>query len=133
MDFSKPKLRSEHAVLEQEIQQLIQEVREHQQTSGKEAANQTVISTVIQKRSAALAPSQPLPQSSSESAVLPAYLNQESAETKLKIEELIDLAFHKGINTGLKEAKKYGPFFIDAYHDALTAKLYEELKTRKLL
>ena len=65
--------------------------------------------------------------------MLPQYLQQESPEIRLKVEKLVDLAFHKGIGASISEAKKYGPFMLDAFHDTLTTKIYEELKSRNLL
>ena len=54
----------------------------------------------------------------------------EPAETKLAVEELLELSLHKGIEQGLKEARKAGPFMLDAFHDALIDKLYPELQKR---
>lgn len=134
MELSNSKSGKEHARLEQEIQILSREVKEHQKTAAGEITDKAALTAVLQKRSdAAAAPppsSAPTDQSPS---VLPAYLQKESPENKLKIEELVDKAFHKGIDAALREARNYGPFFLDAYHDTLTSRLYEELKARKLL
>lgn len=64
---------------------------------------------------------------------LPSYLEKESDEIKSKVEELIDFTFKEGVDKGVEKARLCGPFILDAYHDALTAKLYEELKRRRLL
>ncbi len=61
---------------------------------------------------------------------LPDYAQSATAETKLEIEYLLDMAFHKGIATAMKEAGKSNPFVFDAFHDALTGKLHDELKKR---
>jgi len=42
-------------------------------------------------------------------------------------------AFQHGIHKAAKEARGQGAFFLDAFHDALTDKLYQEFKKRKLL
>lgn len=65
--------------------------------------------------------------------VLPNYLEKESPEVKNKIEKLIMLTFNSGLDEAIKQAGMSGPFVLDALHDALTSKLYNELKKRKLL
>ncbi len=64
---------------------------------------------------------------------LPAYAQSASAEVKLEIEYLLDLAFQKGIGAALSESAK-SPYFVqDAFHDALAGKLYPELQKRGVL
>lgn len=67
--------------------------------------------------------------------ILPDYFkNSDSpAEIKAQVEKLIDLVFHRGIIRAAKEARKSSGFVLDVFHDALTDKLYEELKKRKLI
>jgi hypothetical protein len=60
-------------------------------------------------------------------------LDKSSDEVKLRTEQLIDITFHKGLEDAIKEAKKSGPFVLDAFHDALADKLYEEIKKRKMI
>jgi len=44
------------------------------------------------------------------------------------------LAWHKNISTAVKIARKMGdPLIIDALHDALTEKLFDELKARDMI
>ena len=43
------------------------------------------------------------------------------------------MAFMDGILKAANEAKKSNPFVLDAFHDALTGKLYDEFKRRGLL
>lgn len=64
---------------------------------------------------------------------LPDYAASAPAETKLEIEYLLELAFKKGIAQANREAKKSSPFVLDAFHDALAGKLYEELKKRGMV
>lgn len=64
---------------------------------------------------------------------LPAYVSGASPETKLEIEYLLELAFHRGIKKANSEAKKSSPFVMDAFHDALAGKLYDELKKRGIV
>ena len=121
----------EHSVLESEIQRLSLEVKNIKEKAPAETipereAVKTAIGNIIQSQ----APQTAQPDNSK---ILPEYLQKESPEVQLKIEELIDLALHKGIMAAVGEAKNYGPFILDALHDSLTTKMYEELKTRKLL
>lgn len=124
-------MKFEHSALEKDIERLSKEVTErrsrpeHAQTPEREIVK-SVIGEQMQK--------QPAPEpTTAQSAVLPKYLQQEPPEIQLQVEQLIDLALHKGIDEAVKEAKKQGPFMLDALHDSLTSKLYEELKARKLL
>jgi len=125
------KLKFEHSALERDIQRLSQEIREHK-VKAPVASERDLVKSLLQSRIQSAAPILPASEDD-QSSILPAYLQKESPEIKLKVEELIDLAFHKGIEESVKEAKKYGPFILDALHDSLTTKLYEELKARKLL
>lgn len=65
--------------------------------------------------------------------VLPDYLKDSPQELKLKVESLVELVFNKGIKKAAHEAQKFGPFVLDAFHDAVTDKIYEELKKRKII
>lgn len=124
----------EHSALEGDIQRLSQEVAERRNKIETEHPTETVREVLREKihpQSAAPAPQQPADQN--DSPVLPAYLRKESPEVKLKVEELIDLTFHQGLDKAITEAGQYGPFVLDALHDALTSKLYNELKSRGLI
>lgn len=123
----------EHLALEKDILRLSQEIKERRETIPKPGISdkelvRTVLGARIQSQAALSSPS---PQTAS--PILPDYLRQEPAEIQLQVEKLIDLAFHKGIDASIYEARKSGPFILDALHDSLTAKLYEELKNKKLL
>lgn len=69
----------------------------------------------------------------SEDKILPDYLKDSPVELKLHVEKLLNLVFHQGIKKTVKEASRAGAFVLDALHDALTDKLYEELKNRGLI
>ncbi len=71
--------------------------------------------------------------SQSQSSSLPSYAQNAPEEARLKIEKLIDLAWHKGIWRAVQEARNNDPLTIDALHDALTDKIYDEFKKRNLL
>lgn len=123
------------SVLEQDIIRLSNEVRKRVEVMpSQEISHREIVKSVIGSQIQASQQTQSAPQTQSEpSPMLPQYLQQESPEVRLKIEELVDLAFHKGIEASVSEAQKYGPFILDALHDTLSTKLYEELKSRKLL
>ena len=55
------------------------------------------------------------------------YLDPQTAET---VNHLIAEIHQKGISAVIDEAGGQEPFVIDAFHDALVDKLYDELKTR---
>jgi len=124
----KPKF--EHNSLEQDIERLARKIRT-QKESAPATSEQAIIRSALQEHVQAQASAQPAEPPAS--PILPKYLQQESPEVQLKVEELVDLAFHKGVEASILEAKKYGPFILDALHDTLTEKLYEELKSRKLI
>ncbi len=119
----------EHAALEADIERLSHEVRktrelpEYRGRGGKE---------IIKKSLKALTPSAPQGAPLS-TGPLPAYADDATSATKLEIEYLLDIAFHKGILAANKEAAKHSPFVIDAFHDALSGRLYPELQRRGLV
>lgn len=122
------------SALEQDIIRLSGEVKTRAETApSAEISHREIIKSVIGEQIQTQT-SRPAPASPSEpSPMLPQYLQEESPEVRLKVEELVDVAFHKGIDACITEARKYGPFILDALHDTLTTKLYEELKSRNLL
>ncbi len=124
-----------HSSLENDILRLSQEVRNKQEVvPGPSVSERDLLGSVLRVRmQQAPAATTPAPAPEPASPVLPGYLSAESPEVRLKVEELADLAFEKGIDTAVAEAKKYDPFILDALHDTLTSKLYDELKSRKLL
>lgn len=45
-----------------------------------------------------------------------------------KLQHLVDLAFEKGLLEAISQARKTSdPYLLDAFHDILTDKLYQEL------
>lgn len=51
-----------------------------------------------------------------------------SSVSDQKMQELIELAFTKNINSAIKEARKLGPYTMDEFHD----KLIKELRQRNI-
>ena len=126
-----------HNILEQDIERLSRELREKKNSSEyKELSEREILKRslgpIIQKpvlnQPVNFAPARPI-----QSTVLPDYLLGDPEEIKLKVEELIDMTLHKGVEKTADEAQKFGPYVLDAYHDALTDKMYEELKKRKII
>lgn len=120
------------SALERDIAGLSQEIHRRQESTPTPEISQreilkTVIGEKIQSQPAPVAPA------AAQSSVLPQYLRQESPEVQMKIEELVQMTISKGIDASIEEAKKYGPFILDALHDTLTSKIYDELKSRKLI
>lgn len=124
----------EHSVLEADIERLSKEIAEKREElerhgfSGREMVKK-VIAPMMQSQAAVNAPTQPR----DDNTVLPDYLYTASPEVKLHVEELIDRVFHKGIDATVQRARRAHPMVLDAFHDALTDKVYEELVSRKLL
>lgn len=64
---------------------------------------------------------------------LPDYAQNAAPEVKLEIEYLLDMALRDGISKALTASEK-SPYFVqDAFHDALTGKLYPELQKRGIV
>lgn len=66
-------------------------------------------------------------------AMLPAYLQNESPAIKERVERLVEDAFKHGVEHAAIEAQKSGPLVVDALHDALSDRFYEELKKRGIV
>lgn len=117
----------EHSALEQEIKELSLEIKER----GLGDKGRSAVKTLIQEKVSASA----APSASAQPATgsLPNYLSKETSEVKLKVEKLLELALHHGIRRAADEARGANPIEMDAFHDALTDKLYGELKSRGLL
>lgn len=126
----------EHASLERDIKRLSAEIKER----GLGEKGRGGVMTVVKEQSSPEMPvgpsgrqelpvAQPVPQN----PALPNYLQNEPSQIKLKVEKLLDLAWHNGIKRAAMEARDSGPMILDAFHDALTDKIYNELKKEGLL
>jgi len=120
----------EHQALERDIAKLAGELKEHQPEETK--INRAAVKQVLHGHfhapdpNSAPAPASEPPQKTS--PVLPNYLGNAPADIRFQIEKLIDFAWHKGIFAAIKAARKSNPLVIDAFHDALIDKVYDELK-----
>lgn len=74
-----------------------------------------------------------LNRNAADDAMLPTYMKGESFDMKDRVERLVEDAFKHGVEHAAIEAQKSGPFVVDALHDALSDRFYEELKKRNLV
>ena len=63
----------------------------------------------------------------------PSYLDTLDEESVAEVQRLVGIVFDKGFDEAIKEAGKNEPFIIDAFHDALVDRLYDELKSRGIV
>jgi len=127
-----------HNIVEQDIERLSKEIAEkrelpeHKQLPEKELVRQALEPMIKQPVSQ---PSQPQPSSTAPTGEknLPNYLKDSPKEIKVQVEKLVDKVFSQGIEKTIKEANQSSAFILDAFHDALTDKLYDELKKRKMI
>ncbi|TRZ64365.1 MAG: hypothetical protein D4Q79_01685 [Spirochaetia bacterium] len=126
--------------LEKDIEKLSREIAEkknipeHKETPERELIKQVITPLVLQtKRQAAGTVNNSQSASDAEETVLPDYLKDSPAETKLQVEKLVKSVFSDGLEKTVKKAVSSNAFVLDAFHDALTDKLYDELKARKLI
>lgn len=125
--------KSAHEILENDIQKLAEQVKAIKIKAEKNHISEVEI---IKKSLAALTslPPQQTTSSQNNTNLLPQYAASFPPETNLEIEYLLDMAFHQGIIKALNQAlKSQNPAIIDAFHDALAGKLYDELKKRKII
>ena len=126
-----------HNIIEKDIERLSKEIAEkrnlpeYKEVSERELIKQTLQPLVKQAISDKEQATRE--EKETEETIIPDYLKDSPPEIKLQVEKLIDSVFHQGIEKTVKEANQAGPFILDAFHDALTDKLYDELKKRNLI
>jgi hypothetical protein len=128
----------EQAPFEKDLQIFSKEIKEHQIKNNIENLKEVHVKDFLKSKIGdSLNADQPgvSAQTSTidEARAFPDYLIKEPMQVKTKVEQLINMAFSEGIEKSAKEAAKAGPFILDAFHDALTSKLYEELKKRGMI
>ncbi|MBI2676471.1 MAG: hypothetical protein HYX21_00745 [Candidatus Yanofskybacteria bacterium] len=96
-----------------------------------------VVSEKAQESAPSYQPSAPLPQSSLPAIdnVLPPPVSEPpsylSDELKTKVQDLVNIAFTKGLTEAVKEVSKMNnPAILDAFHDVLVDQLYDVLVER---
>ncbi len=126
--------------LEKDIERLSREVvekknlSEYKETSERELIKQVITPLVLQTKSKVVELTDNSQNASNaEETVLPDYLKNSPAETKLQVEKLVESVFSDGLEKTVEKAVLSNAFVLDAFHDALTDKLYDELKARKLI
>ena len=121
--------------IEADIHRVGQEVKE--QTGGSATPEVTERALVRQSLHPVVkAPTVAVPQAGQpvvNDMELPVYLHDASAAIKDRVERLVEDAFKHGVEHAAAEAQKSGPFIVDALHDALSDKFYEELKKRNIV
>ena len=127
--------RFEQRWLEEDIKRLSEEVErlrempEHRAKSNQELLRQSVVNYSASSAPAAPAP---VPPKDSQSP-LPSYAKDISPAMKLEVEQLLEKALTQGIEKASSEAARSNPYVMDIFHDALTTRLYPELKKRGFL
>ncbi len=132
MDQSSPSF--EHSALEADIKMLSQEIQKHgERPESKGLSGQELLKQAIRSLPATDNQKQQQPKTDSSKSPIPLYAQNASAEVKLEIEYLLDLALHKGISKAMSAARN-SPYFVqDAFHDALAGRLYPELQKRGIV
>lgn len=118
----------EQAAARAEIEKFAEEVERHRErpelqgASGHEVVRQALRSTVTPIQS----------QKTDEDSLktLPSYLADASPQARLEVENLVEVALRSGIGKANALAQKSNPLILDAFHDALAGKLYEEFRKR---
>ncbi|MBI5306164.1 hypothetical protein HZB04_01050 [Candidatus Wolfebacteria bacterium] len=129
----------DHKDFESDIKKLSVEIAEkrnlleHKNLSDRELIKQTLTPTIKQAVVSGQQSDMSGKLSNVDNKILPDYLKDALPDIKLQVKNFIDLAFHQGIEAAVKAVSNSDAFIIDAFHDALTDKLYEELKKRNLL
>lgn len=122
----------EHRALEDDLTHLAREVGKHQEApETRHLAGEALLKKSIQ--SFTDTNNGPVVTPTDLQNPLPQYVDNASAETKLQVEYLLDIAFHQGILKADREARKANPFVLDAFHDALVKKLYPHMQERGVL
>ncbi|TSC82202.1 MAG: Uncharacterized protein G01um101420_506 [Parcubacteria group bacterium Gr01-1014_20] len=114
----------------QDVEILRREVEKHREAPEAKGFTEQQL---LKKAIVSITPISGGSQSSALPGVLPDYAQSASPEVKLEIEALVEAAFTKGVIEAANEASKSSAFVLDAFHDALTDKLYPELQKRGIL
>ena len=141
-DLSKNNIEAEIAELSQKIaekrKQLEQGAGIVEERSLDPARGRELVKAVMgEKISNAIPQAAPMVAStaakSASSAVAPAgksYLDSLDDESRAEVEQLVEQVFTEGLEKTLKMLEFQEPFIIDAFHDVLTDRIYDELKKR---
>lgn len=61
------------------------------------------------------------------------YLDSVPPEVESEVNNLLTIVFEKGVENAIKMASNSSPLVMDAFHDALTDKIYNNLKDKGIL
>jgi hypothetical protein len=127
-----PKFETPLRPLESDMDRLAGEIAKHRENPETKGADpKEVIKNAL--RAMASVPAAPAAPSDAGNQSLPAYVNAAPPASKAEVEHLLETAFKDGIAKANALAAQSNPFVLDAFHDALTGKLYPELKKRNLV
>lgn len=115
-----------------DVAKIAEAAKFHAETpEGKEMKGEDITKKAIQIAAEAVPPVSS--QAGQSLNVLTDYAVAAPEEVKQKIEKLLEVAANKGLIEATAEAKKSSPFILDAFHDALAAKLYPYLKEKGII
>lgn len=125
-------------------EQFAQEIQQKKESTPelRDAPHQEIISNILHEHRAQVAQTNAQQISQSQSLHgqqtssddhLASYAKDAPQDAKQKTKELIQYTFAHGIRAGISKAIHEDPFVLDLYHDTLTEKLLEEMKSRNLL
>lgn len=138
------------AVLEAELNELSRQIAEKRNqleaSRGVKVEHREAIHEVVGKEvygeSYVPPPPPPPPAQSNQQAnqnaqpvkpTAPSYLDRLDPQSVAMINELIQALPKEGIKSVINRARNFTPFVLDAFHDALVDRLYEELQRSKLI
>lgn len=104
----------------------------HESTGEKELVRASLAEKINAQLPPSIAPLGPVPTAPAIAAT-GSYLDDLDAETAEKVNALIQQVFEKGLERAIKDAKNFEPYVLDAFHDALVDRMYDELKRRKAI
>lgn len=125
-----------HESLEREIKELSLDLKNKSIAEKRETIKNSLAKKIELSSAPTTQSSSALPQQTAtahSSSILPPYAANLPEELQLKVEKLVDMAWHKGIDAAIAEARKSGPMVVDMLHDSLTGKIYDEMEKRGLL
>lgn len=115
-----------------EMEAITTEVQRHlEQPETNNLSGQEIVKRSIQNYTGTQGV--PTPPPTPNDSALPNYMTSAAPADKREVEHLIAMVFKDGIMAANDEAAKSSPFVLDAFHDALAGKLYDELKQRGIV
>jgi hypothetical protein len=128
----------ERTALEADMRTLAAEIKnQRERPEMKDAAEQKIVKEAIRAfpdlNGNKATTTVPAPTQSDDKSPLPAYAQSAPPEVKLEIEYLLDVALRKGLSVAMSESQKSNYFVQDAFHDALTGRLYPELQKKGIV